>query len=219
MKKLLVLSSTITVILTAAFLMLFLFLSTNSWLAFEHPEPEEPERFIAPDEIPGDFIPIYQEAEAAYEVPWQLLAAIHRVETIFSTMDPLISPAGAEGHMQFMPCTWTGWYHPTCGELGLGEISGTDKVDPDMIARYGGYGVDATESGTADPFDLKDAIFSAANYLASAGAADGDIEEAIYDYNRADWYVDDVLSYYERYRSGYATINLEEEGIEVQHVE
>ncbi|AOM83478.1 lytic transglycosylase domain-containing protein [Salisediminibacterium beveridgei] len=219
MKKLLTLSTTITVILTAAILALFLSLANSSWFAFEPPEPEVPERVIAQDEIPGDFIPLYQEAGAAYEIPWQLLAAVHRVETIFSTMDPLISPAGAEGHMQFMPCTWTGWSHPTCGELGLGAISETEKVDPDRIARYGGYGVDATDSGTADPFEIRDAIFSAAHYLASAGAAEGDIEGAIYDYNRADWYVDDVLSYYERYRSGYSTIDLEEEGIQVQHVE
>ena len=46
----------------------------------------------------------------------------HRVETKFSTMDPLLSPVGAEGHMQFMPCTFVGWAHPSCSGLGKGNI-------------------------------------------------------------------------------------------------
>lgn len=219
MKKLLLLSSVITVVLTVSIFALFLFISTSSWLASDHRDSKEPVRAISGNEIPESFIPVYQEAEDMYEVPWELLAAIHRVETIFSTMDPLVSPAGAEGHMQFMPCTWTGWAHPTCGELGLGDIAEMDKLNPETISLYGGYGIDATNSGTADPFDLKDAVFSAANYLAIAGASEGNIEDAIYDYNRAEWYVSDVLSYYERYRNGYTVIDLEEEGIDVQHIQ
>lgn len=152
-------------------------------------------------DVPTEFIDIYKEAEEIYGVPWTLLAAHHRVETRFSTMDPLLSPVGAEGHMQFMPCTFVGWSHPSCGGLGQGDIPVEDKVNPIIIAQYGGYGVDANEDGIADPYDLEDAIFSAANYLAASGAADGELEKAIFNYNHSDKYVKDVLHFYNLYES------------------
>lgn len=77
-------------------------------------------------------------------MPWNLLAAHHRVETRFSTIEPMISPVGATGHMQFMPCTWVGWSHPTCSGLGKGDISQSELTSSAAIARYGGYGVDGT---------------------------------------------------------------------------
>ncbi|WP_026691273.1 lytic transglycosylase domain-containing protein [Alteribacter aurantiacus] len=150
-------------------------------------------------EVPDDYLPIYKAAEDEYGVPWNLLAAVHRVETIFSTMDPLVSPVGAEGHMQFMPCTWTGWSHPTCGGLGEGDIPNEEKTDPEIIQQYGGYGVDATGNGVADPYNIEDAVFSAAKYLAANGAADGEYERAVFAYNRADWYVEDVIGFADRY--------------------
>jgi membrane-bound lytic murein transglycosylase B len=58
-----------------------------------------------------------------------------------------------------------------------------------MIEKYGGYGVDASRNGMADLWDLEDAIFSAANYLAANGAATGDFEGAVFAYNRASWYM------------------------------
>ena len=53
--------------------------------------------------IPEQYIPIYMSAGEAYNVPWTLLAAHHRIETRFSTMKKLESPVGAEGHMQVRP--------------------------------------------------------------------------------------------------------------------
>ena len=55
------------------------------------------------NEIPAQFIPIYKAAEQKYGVPWNLLAAHHRVETRFSSINPMLSPVGAEGHMQVRP--------------------------------------------------------------------------------------------------------------------
>ncbi|HEU4450172.1 MAG TPA: lytic murein transglycosylase [Gaiellaceae bacterium] len=72
------------------------------------------------------------------------------------------SSAGALGWMQFIPSTWMRW------------------------------GTDADGDGVADPWDPEDAVFSAARYLAAAGAHE-DLERAIYAYNHAQWYVDDVL--------------------------
>ncbi|MEK4485951.1 lytic transglycosylase domain-containing protein [Psychrobacillus sp. FSL H8-0484] len=152
-------------------------------------------------DVPKEYIAIYKDAEEQYGVPWTLLAAHHRIETRFSTMDPLLSPVGAEGHMQFMPCTFVGWSHPSCSGLGVGDIPEKDKVNPDIIAQYGGYGVDANGDGKADPYDLEDAIYSAANYLAASGAADGEIEKAIFNYNHSDKYVKDVLHFYHLYEN------------------
>jgi hypothetical protein len=73
-----------------------------------------------------------------------------------------VSTAGAVGWMQFMPETWKK------------------------------YGVDATGSGYADPYNPVDAIFAAARYLHAAGASKN-IGDAIYSYNHAWWYVQSVL--------------------------
>ncbi len=153
--------------------------------------------------FPEENIALYQEAAERYDIPWTLLAAHHRIETKFSTMDPLLSPVGAEGHMQFMPCTFVGWSHPTCSGQGQGKIPEADKTNPQVIAKYGGYGVDANGDGLADPYDLADALYSAANYLAQNGAAEGDLEQAIYRYNHSDEYVEDILHYYGRFEEQY----------------
>ncbi len=149
--------------------------------------------------IPEEYISIYIEAGETYNVPWTLLAAHHRIETRFSTMDPLLSPAGAEGHMQFMPCTFVGWTYPGCEGLGKGDIPEKDKTDPNVIKEHGGYGVDANGDGIADPYDIEDAIFSTANYLSSSGAADGEIEQAVFEYNRSEKYLADVMFFYNKY--------------------
>lgn len=156
-------------------------------------------------ELPEENIPLYKEAAEAYNIPWTLLAAHHRIETKFSTMDPLLSPVGAEGHLQFMPCTFVGWSHPSCSGLGEGEISEEDKTNPAVIAEYGGYGVDGNGDGLADPYDLIDALYSAANFLSKYGAADGDLETAIFQYNHSETYVQDILHYYDLYEEQFKT--------------
>jgi murein DD-endopeptidase MepM/ murein hydrolase activator NlpD len=51
---------------------------------------------------------LWQQAGAQYGVPWQVLAAINKVESDFGrNMGP--SSAGAIGWMQFMPATWLEW--------------------------------------------------------------------------------------------------------------
>lgn len=151
--------------------------------------------------IPEEYIRVYKDAAEAYGIPWTLLAAHHRIETRFSTMDPLLSPVGAEGHMQFMPCTFVGWRYPGCGGLGKGEIPEKDKTNPDIIKQYGGFGVDANGDGIADPYDIEDAMHSAAKYLAKSGAADGEYEKAIFDYNRSEKYVQDVLYFFDEFET------------------
>lgn len=176
---------------------------------------------IGANEIPADYVSIYRAAEEKYGVPWNLIAAHHRVETRFSTIDPMVSPVGAEGHLQFMPCTWVGWSHPSCGGLGKGDIPDAEKTNPDVIAKHGGYGTDANGDGKADPWDLQDAIFSAANYLAANGAAEGDLRRAVFAYNHADWYVEEVLGFADQYVKGFVAIERgsgQKTGIEVVDV-
>ena len=53
-------------------------------------------------------VQLWQRAGSAYGIPWQVLAAINKVESNFGrNMGP--SSAGAVGWMQFMPSTWARW--------------------------------------------------------------------------------------------------------------
>lgn len=60
------------------------------------------------------------------------------------------------------------------------------------------FGVDANGDGRKDPYNPVDAICAAANYLEIAGAHD-DLYQAIFAYNHADWYVQEVLLYARAY--------------------
>jgi len=160
------------------------------------------------NQIPAKYIPIYQAAAEKFNVPWTLLAAHHRVETRFSTHRPMVSSAGAEGHMQFMPCTWVGWSAPGCkGSNGKGDIPSADKTSPEAISRYGGYGLDANGDGKADMWNIEDAIYSAASYLSRNGASSGDLRKAIYAYNHSETYIQNVLYFKNTYDNGYVAVD------------
>ncbi|MGH2864914.1 MAG: lytic murein transglycosylase, partial [Solirubrobacteraceae bacterium] len=64
-----------------------------------------PSFFIESFQIPPFLLPIFQAAGTAYDVPWQVLAAINEVETDYGR-DLSVSSAGAEGWMQFLPSEW-----------------------------------------------------------------------------------------------------------------
>ncbi|HEX8976771.1 MAG TPA: transglycosylase SLT domain-containing protein [Solirubrobacteraceae bacterium] len=89
------------------------------------------------------------------------------------------SSAGAIGWMQFEPSTWHQW----------------------------GLAVDG--HSVPNPYDPRDAIFSAARYLAAAGAATN-LWGAVYAYNHASWYVNMVMS---RARAIAATIRPERQSV------
>jgi hypothetical protein len=63
---------------------------------------------------------------------------------------------------------------------------------------WSAYGVDANNDGRKDPYNPVDAICAAARYLRAAGG-DKNLRQAIYAYNHADWYVDEVLLYANQY--------------------
>jgi hypothetical protein len=113
---------------------------------------------------------LWQRDGTLYGVPWQVLAAINKIESNFGTnMGP--SSAGAIGWMQFMPSTWERW------------------------------GVDADGDGIANPWSPEDAIAAAARYLAASGGG-SDISRAVFSYNHAQWYVDEVLQLAQSFGTG-----------------
>lgn len=110
----------------------------------------------------ADYKSYYVAAGEKFGVDWSILAAIHKIETNYSTHPTMISSAGAVGHMQFLPST------------------------------FKAYGVDGDEDGIISPWSVADAIYSAANYL-SANGFKNNPRGAIWCYNHADWYVNDVI--------------------------
>lgn len=93
-------------------------------------------------EAPARLIPVYKSAAAKYDVPWTVLAAIHKEETDFSTSGTSVSSAGAIGPMQFMPET------------------------------FRTYGVAAPGHSYPNIHNVDDAIYSAAHMLAENGFND-----------------------------------------------
>jgi murein DD-endopeptidase MepM/ murein hydrolase activator NlpD len=144
-----------------------------------------PVDFTSPPAVPqrlsvGELSDLWRRAGTAYGIPWQVLAAIDKIESNFGqNMGP--SSAGAIGWMQFMPDTWLRW------------------------------GFDADGNGVADPWNAADAIYSAARYLAASGGQT-DVSRAIFSYNHADWYVNEVLQLANVYGQGGTTetANLEQ---------
>ena len=82
----------------------------------------------------------------------------------------------------------------------LGEnFAGAGGPGQFLAATWERYGVDGDGDGVKDRYDPADAIPGTANLLRQNGAP-GDYGRAIFAYNHASWYVDDVLSRAARYR-------------------
>ncbi|WP_109472422.1 peptidoglycan DD-metalloendopeptidase family protein [Ornithinimicrobium cavernae] len=145
-------------------------------IGFELPPPGEPRQASLnnpPTPIPAGIETLYREAAAEYNLPWALLAGIGMEETNHGR-NTATSSAGAQGMMQFMPATWAS------------------------------YGVDGNGDGVADIHNDADSAYSAANYLVASGVMDGPqgVRDALWAYNHADWYVNDVLYYAAAYGGG-----------------
>ena len=68
-----------------------------------------------------------------------------------------------------------------------------------MPATWKIWGMDADGDGKASPYSSADAIFSSARYLRASGAPKS-YRKALFAYNHANWYVDDVLKRSKKYR-------------------
>jgi cell wall-associated NlpC family hydrolase len=140
----------------------------------------------AQQDIPPHYLALYRSAaDTCPGLPWSVLAAIGKVETNHGRLQaPGVTSganfAGAAGPMQ----------------IGIGGKAGNT---------WGAYAIDA-DGGGADVYNPADAIFTAASYLCrNGGGKGGDLSQAVFAYNHADWYVTKVLaiaSTYEAARPG-----------------
>jgi hypothetical protein len=125
---------------------------------------------------PSTYLQLFQASAARYcpGLSWTVLAAIGQIESgDGSNMGP--SSAGALGPMQFLPSTWQEW-----GITGFGETG-----SPNIM----------------DPFD---AVPAAARLLCAAGAGSASgLRGAIFAYNHATWYVNEVLALAQEYAGDY----------------
>ena len=126
---------------------------------------------------PANYLQLFEESAARYcpGLSWTVLAAIAQIESADGqNVGP--STAGALGPMQFLPSTWAQW-----GIDGFGDTGAPDIMNP------------------------FDAVPSAARMLCADGAASGTtgLRQAIFDYNHADWYVDEVLTLAAEYAREY----------------
>ena len=135
---------------------------------------------LARASIPADYLAWYiGAAQTCQGLPWPVLAGIGKVESDHGQSNlPGVhagaNAAGAEGPMQFLPAT------------------------------FGEFAVDADPAQPVSPYDPADAIYTAARMLCADGARGGSpagINQAIFAYNHAGWYVAEVLSWAARYAS------------------
>jgi membrane-bound lytic murein transglycosylase B len=110
-----------------------------------------------------EFAADYVRAEAKTGTPAELTAAVHIIESGQSGDRLVTSSAGAQGPMQFIPSTWARWAQDADGD-GIRNING-----------------------------VHDAILTGATYLQAGGAAAGNYQNALFSYNHAQWYVNQVL--------------------------
>jgi hypothetical protein len=145
--------------------------------------PSLPSSSCAISGVPPVLIPIYQRASEQYGLGPQGPAVLAGINAIETGFGQNLGPSYAGAE---------GWM----------------QFMPETWAMYG---VDANGDGIADPNNPEDAIFAAARYLSAAGMP-ADVWGAIFAYNHADWYVEDVLAnagcYANEVGSDYATLSL-----------
>ncbi|MEU0872954.1 bifunctional lytic transglycosylase/C40 family peptidase [Nocardia brasiliensis] len=134
----------------------------------------------AQHDIPAELLVLYRAAAGNCPgLDWSVLAAIGKIETDHGRSPlPGVSsgenPSGAAGPMQFLAPTFESV--TTRHRLPAGGASPPSRYNP------------------------SDAVHAAAFYLCDSGAP-ADLRAAIFAYNHADWYVDQVLGQAARYRA------------------
>ena len=145
--------------------------------------PSLPSSSCAISGVPPALIPIYQRASDQYGLGPQGPAILAGINAIETAFGTNLGPSSA-------------------GAVGWMQF---------MPETWAMYGVDANGDGVADPNNPEDAIFAAARYLSAAGMP-ADTWGAIFAYNHADWYVEEVLAnagcYAAEVGTDYATLTL-----------
>ncbi|MDH2428872.1 bifunctional lytic transglycosylase/C40 family peptidase [Sphaerisporangium sp. TRM90804] len=133
----------------------------------------------AQSDIPGEYLSLYKKWGKEIGVQWTVLAAVGKRETDHgrSNLQGVKSGtnfAGAAGPMQFLISTWGG------------------KAKIKIPSKFNGYASDGDDDGVADVYNPADAILGAAKMLKRNGAP-SDVTRALFAYNHAMWYVEQVL--------------------------
>jgi hypothetical protein len=131
-------------------------------------------------QIPPGYLRLYQAAAARYGLDWAILAGIGKVECDHGR-DP----------------------DPACTQEGAVNSAGAGGPMQFLASTWARYGVDGDGDGRIDRWDPADAIYGAANYLRAAGAP-GNYRGAIFAYNHAGWYVQEVEHWAVLYRGAAA---------------
>jgi hypothetical protein len=132
---------------------------------------------LAQTEIPPEYLRLYLQAAARYGIDWAILAGIGKVECDHGR-DP----------------------DPSCTHEGAVNSAGAGGPMQFLASTWARYGVDAAGNGPPDRWNPADAIYGAANYLRASGAP-GNYAAAIYAYNHASWYVEEVESWAAKYHA------------------
>ncbi|MFJ4965256.1 lytic transglycosylase domain-containing protein [Streptomyces sp. NPDC088729] len=166
--------------------------------------------------IPATVLAAYRRAEAALDrsdagcrLPWQLLAAIGKVESgqarggrvdaRGTTLSPILGPALDGAGFALIRDTDGGRYD---GDRAFDRAVGPLQFIPSTWANWA---KDGNGDGREDPNNIYDAALAAGSYLCAGGRDLGvraDLDRAILSYNRSDAYLRTVLSWLEFYRGG-----------------
>jgi Transglycosylase SLT domain len=125
----------------------------------------------ASDAIPARYLPWLPRASARYQLGsrgFAIVAAIHQVESDFGRSS--------------LPGVRSGTN--SAGAAGPGQF---------LAETWEAYGVDGDGDGRRDIYSVPDSVFATANYLHASGAP-RDWHAAIFAYNHAEWYVQEVES-------------------------
>ena len=151
----------------------------------------------AANSIPSDYLKWFQRVGLQYNVPWTILAGIGKVEsndgrTPLSGVTSASNSFGAAGPMQ----------------IGIGGAStnswgGAAKHKASVVVA--GVATDEDGDGVANVYDPADAIAGAAKYLVAHGVQQN-TAAAVFAYNHADWYVQEVLNWASTYATGGFTV-------------
>jgi hypothetical protein len=131
---------------------------------------------LARAEIPPTYLRLYQRAALRYGLDWAILAGIGKLECDHGR-DP----------------------DQSCTKQGDVNSAGAGGPAQFLASTWSEYGVDVHGRGRPDRWDPADAIYAMANYLHASGAPKN-YRKAIYAYNHAWWYVDEVEHWASLYR-------------------
>ncbi|MFD5781487.1 lytic transglycosylase domain-containing protein [Streptomyces sp. NPDC126933] len=166
--------------------------------------------------IPASVLAAYKQAEQSLaetkpgcNLPWQLLAAIGKVE----------SGQARGGRVDAAGTTLAPILGPVLNGVGFANISDTDNGEYDgdvthdravgpmqfIPSTWATWGQDANGDGRKDPNNIYDAALAAGRYLCAGDrdlSVESDLHKSILGYNHSQEYLNTVLTWFQYYKNG-----------------